>query len=1153
MKYKRNKKGFTLIELLAVMAILAVLVLIAMPNLIGLFNTSRKSMFMTEAKILYDTAMKQNLFNSGEENLYNTGDLQITGGADLEYSILTNTAGQVVCFQVANDDWMWIYRNKGFALSNEEDIAREEELAPRDYDIILDCTGASLFDATVPATLGPNGSWWEGTTEKSQIERIVITYSYRSTDYDETFYSDEEKVGGLTTFVKDNVAYLVINRNKRKTKSVKMPANSANTFSGFVNLKNISGLKLLDFTNVKNMDYFFGKASDGEIIGPTGLSYINGYETLNLSGVTSAKYAFAGIKLSSIDLSNWNVHNLQDATGMFYKTNASMINLAGWDVANISNYNDMFAGSTKLESINLAGWNTNPNAQFNGMFNDCSNLISITADSGFRVNNNSITMFANDRKIVGSRGTTYSTDKSLYARIDLDGSPGYLSNSTTDGIVSAKLYETGTVSGSFTELTNEGSTPPDWDFYSGPRLLEVKLFSMTKNARKTLEITVPTGMYIVDDSWTKSGKGITNVTFTKLANQGTGAYSNNRTGTLKYTFGEDTTSSSVQLLVMFDTAIWDKNKRGKSSGTENMTLTSPITVNYNNGSVVRKIANIHSAYSIGKDSSGVGYSFYSYNYNSNVFVDNPTILLESNFLLSRDQSSVPYFHKEITYETYATFKNTSNETVYADVEAGALPSHLSGIDTTGSTTKLYKGKWTNVYTSGVTSFPRPKYTVKSSDNPKPGSNLTVTINATIETYSGQKMTLTKTLTFLIKSTDLDIDNDLYLGYYNFTSPDESYYDGSGYAGMLGIFYMYNKGYQDINNVKVIYEYDTTTAANSAPGIKVMAARPFLQNGQQVSAKVTLVNSAGARFEVPSYTIKSTSTADGAYLTANSVATSANLTGTYYLKKIEYTIPTISGVDRSTGKINYLYHNQGASSQTSGGNFMGVLSRQGTSTCSIYYNNNLIRTVTSNSYITNTPSFSGNISSIRTPLGTDFTAGDNMEFDINVAAVSYPYTNTQAFRMPEVYLVLPFGINIDSVVIGNSYTETVTESEPIITKIKTISIGDVLNNVYKISPTERLWFGYLNLKDSGPSAGQYSSKWFNVKLSTDISMEYTSFNLRDSVYFKDANGHIYISGAYGQYSILDQYDVDDDEKTNDKYGTTNNPNQVINIYANEDEG
>lgn len=1141
MKRINNKKGFTLVELLAVIAILAILVLIAVPNVLRMYRNARKDTFATEAKSLYQTVMKQNFLTSNTSQIYNTGSLDITGGADMVYSIATNQQGAVTCFQVADNEYMWIYRNKGIPLSNEDDIAKDEEIAQRDTDVIFDCSGDHQFDITVPATFATAGGWWPSDFPKESIERIIFTYSYNSKDYDKVFFSDDEKVGGLETYVKDNIAYVLINRNKRKNKAIKMPADSSNTFAGFTGLKNVSGLKLLDFSGVTNMDNFFGNAP---------LTYINGYESFNTSKVKSAKNAFAGVKVSNLNLSNWNMQSLEDATGMFSNTGSSYISLAGWNVSKVTKYNNMFANNSKLTTVSLAGWNTNPNADFTGMFNNCPNLLTITTDSGFKVGNTNVSMFTGDTKLSGGSGTTYSNDKSLYARLDASGTPGYLSSSTTDGVVSAKLYNSGTVSGSYTDLTANGSVPPDWDYYNGPRLLEIDLFSMKNGNTKTLDITVPAGMYIVKDSWTKSGKEISNVTFTKLANQGTGSYTNNETGTLHYTFNSSATTSSVQMLVMFDRAIWDKNKKNATEmGTDNMTLEPPVVVNFNNGSTVRKIANIHSATSIGK--STYGYSFYTYNNNSTIFVDTPTLILGSTSFLSTDQSSFPYFYKKITFETYATFTNESGQTVYAQVGDASVPSYLNSINSTGTTDKIYKGEWTNIYSSGGLSLPRLKYTVNSSDKPKSKSKLTVYLKESVTTLSGQTRTLSKTLTYDIKSKDLDI-TDLAVSSSNKTVPKESYYEESGYSDVAGIFTMYNKGYNDISDVKVVYEYDTGTAVNTPPVLKVMAARPFLENGQQVNAKITIINKKGEEKVVQSYPLKSTSTTNGSYVSASSVASSLGLTGLYYLKKIEYTIPKVSGT-KGTNPINYFYHSQGSGSQSSGGNFIGVSSGKATSKCSIYYENKLVKTVTSTTNVTDTPAFSGYISKINTPLGTNFTAGDNIELAINVASVSYPYTNTQAFSKPEVYLVLPFGINIESVAIGNSANMSTSDATPVVSKIKTITIGDVLNNVYKITTANKTWFGYLNVTSTGAVAGQYASKWVRVKLNTDISMEYTSINLRDSVYFKDAMGHISIGGSYAKNTVADPYDVDNDKSTSDKYGVIDNATQTINIYAGgEDE-
>ena len=69
-----NKKGFTLVELLAVIAILALLVIIALPNVLSMFNNAKKDLFLTEAKNVFKESAKKyisdNMHNSKEGNTY---------------------------------------------------------------------------------------------------------------------------------------------------------------------------------------------------------------------------------------------------------------------------------------------------------------------------------------------------------------------------------------------------------------------------------------------------------------------------------------------------------------------------------------------------------------------------------------------------------------------------------------------------------------------------------------------------------------------------------------------------------------------------------------------------------------------------------------------------------------------------------------------------------------------------------------------------------------------------------------------------------------------------------------------------------------------------------------------------------------------------
>ncbi|MDD6652221.1 MAG: polymorphic toxin-type HINT domain-containing protein [Clostridium sp.] len=57
----KNNKGFTLVELLAVIAIMAILLVIALPNVLKMFNESKEKIFLTESKSVFKEAINQTI------------------------------------------------------------------------------------------------------------------------------------------------------------------------------------------------------------------------------------------------------------------------------------------------------------------------------------------------------------------------------------------------------------------------------------------------------------------------------------------------------------------------------------------------------------------------------------------------------------------------------------------------------------------------------------------------------------------------------------------------------------------------------------------------------------------------------------------------------------------------------------------------------------------------------------------------------------------------------------------------------------------------------------------------------------------------------------------------------------------------------------
>ena len=106
-----NRKGFTLVELLAVIAILALLVLVAVPNVLGMFNKAKKDTFLTEAKNIFkESASKyisDNMHNSNEGNIYCKSETDSKNPLDMDigdtyYYIEKDNTGKTIKFVVWN-------------------------------------------------------------------------------------------------------------------------------------------------------------------------------------------------------------------------------------------------------------------------------------------------------------------------------------------------------------------------------------------------------------------------------------------------------------------------------------------------------------------------------------------------------------------------------------------------------------------------------------------------------------------------------------------------------------------------------------------------------------------------------------------------------------------------------------------------------------------------------------------------------------------------------------------------------------------------------------------------------------------------------------------------------------------------------------------
>ena len=132
---KNNKKGFTLVELIAVIAILSILLVMALPQVLELFNDSRESAFITQVQSIYRAAEEQYvsdqlLPNAGttttsyckdETNSNTENDLTISND-DVLYNIEFNSEGQITLIEVSDGKYSYTSSSSPVKIGDIKDV-----------------------------------------------------------------------------------------------------------------------------------------------------------------------------------------------------------------------------------------------------------------------------------------------------------------------------------------------------------------------------------------------------------------------------------------------------------------------------------------------------------------------------------------------------------------------------------------------------------------------------------------------------------------------------------------------------------------------------------------------------------------------------------------------------------------------------------------------------------------------------------------------------------------------------------------------------------------------------------------------------------------------------------------------------------------------
>ena len=160
------------------------------------------------------------------------------------------------------------------------------------------------------------------------------------------------------------------------------------------------------------------------------------FSNANTQNVTDMGRMFYGCQsLSILDVSNFNTENVTTMEEMFFDCQKlTSVNVSNFNTKNVTNMEDMFCRCDGLTTLDLSNFSTENVTNMGHMFSGCKNIESIFVGDGWVTTsvNSTGSMFGNNPKLYGGKGTAYDDDKTdvTYARIDGgESAPGYFTKS----------------------------------------------------------------------------------------------------------------------------------------------------------------------------------------------------------------------------------------------------------------------------------------------------------------------------------------------------------------------------------------------------------------------------------------------------------------------------------------------------------------------------------------------------------------------------------------------------------------------------------------------------------------------------------------------------------------------------------------------------
>lgn len=278
-----------------------------------------------------------------------------------------------------------------------------------------------------PPIFAANSSWYKGATLKRNITEVNIVDSYTVTGNEiESWNADVNNLGDIKVYLIGTKLTIVGNGAGK----ILANADSSSMFASFYKLASITGLKLLDVSNVTNMKrmfYYCSKITNINLSNWDTSSVVNMSEmfsncsaliNLNISkfdtsSVTNMDTMFLSCSnLSTLDVSSFNTSKITSLYNMFgYCSSLASIDVSNFNTSNITNMGAMFNNCSSLTNLDLSKWNTSNVTKTSYMFNACSNLTKIYVSNLWSSTNmtDSSSMFAGCSSLNGA--TSYDSSK----------------------------------------------------------------------------------------------------------------------------------------------------------------------------------------------------------------------------------------------------------------------------------------------------------------------------------------------------------------------------------------------------------------------------------------------------------------------------------------------------------------------------------------------------------------------------------------------------------------------------------------------------------------------------------------------------------------------------------------------------------------------